>query len=237
MEIEWSLSVLLLVSLGVRDWLPWLCWIPAANGWELCSSGNLAQSKAEYTQWVLGGVVAGALGYGRSHMQHTHTHKEIYIRLQIQNVLFNLHSSHVSHTRNSGISLTLFSCMLIILLITHTICKHDKCWQWNAILSRVIFITYSLCLIMHKIKMTKIKCFRNWLTNYNIESESQTGLTTIGNGKATLTDLVSFFLSCVGMCFCHLKKKKKKIIQYCICLWPCAPSRPKDPISKKETIQ
>lgn len=33
-EIEWSLSVLLLVSSGVRDWLPWLSWNPAANGWE-----------------------------------------------------------------------------------------------------------------------------------------------------------------------------------------------------------
>ena len=33
-EIEWSLSVLLLVSPGVRDWLPWLSWNPAANGWE-----------------------------------------------------------------------------------------------------------------------------------------------------------------------------------------------------------
>jgi hypothetical protein len=42
MEIEWSLSLLLLVSLGVKDWLPWLCWISATNGWELCSSGNLA---------------------------------------------------------------------------------------------------------------------------------------------------------------------------------------------------
>lgn len=33
-EIEWSLSVLLLVSPGVRDQLPWLSWNPAANGWE-----------------------------------------------------------------------------------------------------------------------------------------------------------------------------------------------------------
>lgn len=33
-EIEWSLSDLLLVSPGVRDWLPWLSWNPAANGWE-----------------------------------------------------------------------------------------------------------------------------------------------------------------------------------------------------------
>ena len=40
-ENEWSLSLLLLVSPGVKDWLPWLCWNPATNGWELCSSGNL----------------------------------------------------------------------------------------------------------------------------------------------------------------------------------------------------
>lgn len=64
-EIEWSLSVLLPVSMGVRDWLPWISWIHAANGWELCSFGNLGLSRVEYETEACGCGV-GVLGYSGS---------------------------------------------------------------------------------------------------------------------------------------------------------------------------